>query len=451
MSGARIRSLLVARRSWPRPVVTGCGAVSPFGGGVEAFWRGALDGRSALAPIRGFDTAGLTNTLAGEVPDGAVDAWLSPHERARRARIDQFALAAAREALSDARLDLASCDPTRIAVIVATTLGAMPIGEAYLRGLWSSPPLKKGGRGDFQTDAGDAEEHLANPPSPPLFKGGTLEGGIRLLELPYAATATTLARALDVRGPVLSPSIACASGTQAIGQARELIQLGHADVVIAGGAEALCHFVVAGFNCLRATTATAVRPFDARRDGLALGEGAALVVVESDAHARRRGVAPAIEVAGTGLSSDAVHMTAPARDGAGAARAMRAALADADLAPCDVDAVSAHGTGTVYNDAMEMAALAAVFGAAVGRLPVNGIKGAIGHTLGAAGSFEAILCLRMLRDRLVPPTAGCEQLDPACRLDLVRGAPRPLAARVALSTSSAFAGNNAAIVLRRTD
>jgi 3-oxoacyl-[acyl-carrier-protein] synthase II len=269
--------------------------------------------------------------------------------------------------------------------------------------------------------------------------------------LPYAATATTLARALNVRGPVLSPSIACASGTQAIGQARELIQLGHADVVIAGGAEALCHFVVAGFNCLRATTATAVRPFDARRDGLALGEGAALVVVESAAHAARRGVAAAIEVAGTGLSSDAVHMTAPARDGAGAARAMRAALADAGLAAEQIDAVSAHGTGTVYNDAMEMAALAAVLGERVAAVPVNGIKGAIGHTLGAAGSFEAVLCARMLRDGVVPPTAGCEDVDPDCRLDIVHGAPRPLAARAVLSTSSAFAGNNAAIVLCRRE
>jgi 3-oxoacyl-[acyl-carrier-protein] synthase II len=404
-----------------RAFLTGCGAVSPFGGGVDAFWRGALSGDTALAPIRGFDTSGLANILAGEVPAGAVDAWLSADERARRARVDQFALAAAREALADAGLDVAACDPSRVAVIVATTLGAMPIGEEYLR---SVPPLKKG----------DSRREL-----------------LKLLEWPYAATATTLARALNVRGPVLSPSIACASGTQAIGQARELIQLGHADVVIAGGAEALCHFVVAGFNCLRATTVNAVRPFDARRDGLALGEGAALVVVESEEHARRRGAVPAIEVAGTGLSSDAVHMTAPARDGAGATRAMRAALADAGIATRQVDVVSAHGTGTVYNDAMEMAALAAVFGEGVARVPVNGIKGAIGHTLGAAGSFEAVLCARMLRDRLVPPTAGCEQLDATCPLDVVRVAPRPRAARIALSTSSAFAGNNAAIVLRRAE
>jgi 3-oxoacyl-[acyl-carrier-protein] synthase II len=172
-----------------------------------------------------------------------------------------------------------------------------------------------------------------------------------------------------------------------------------------------------------------------------------VVVVESAAHAQRRGVAAAVEVAGSGLSSDAVHMTAPARDGAGAARAMRAALADAGIAPAAVDLISAHGTGTVYNDAMEMAAIDAVFGAAAP--PVNGIKGAIGHTLGAAGGFEAVLCALALRDGVAPPTAGCEQLDPACRLDVVRDTPRRLPLRVALSTSSAFAGNNAALVLRR--
>lgn len=399
------------------PLLTGAGAVSPFGAGVEAFWQGALSGRSALAAPRAFASGDLAAVLAGEVPADAAESWLTAAERARLARSDRHALAAAREALAAAGLDLAACDPTRVGVVVATTLGAMALGEAYLRARHAGTPF-------------DAR---------------------RLLAWPYAATAATLARALGVRGPVLSPSIACASGTQAIGQARELILLGHADVVLAGGAEALCHFVIAGFSCLRATTATAVRPFDARRDGLALGEGAAMVVVESAAHARRRGAPAGIAVAGTGLSGDAVHMTAPARDGAGALRAMQAALADAELDAAAVDVVSAHGTGTVYNDAMEMAALARLLGPAAGRVPVHGVKGAIGHTLAAAGAFEAILCARMLRDGVVPPTAGCEQLDPACTLDVVRGAPRPHAARVALSTSSAFAGNNAALVLRAVE
>jgi len=399
----------------PRALLTGCGAVSPLGGDVAAFWDGLLAGRCALEPIRGFDTAGLSAALAGAVADFDPVAALGPADARRLDRIGQYALAAAREALRDAGLDLAREDAARVAVVAATTLGGMPIGEAYERA----------------RQHGDA--HTARD----------------LLHMPYAATATRLARTLGARGPVASPSIACASGTQAVGLALELIRLGQADVVVAGGAEVLCHFVVCGFNALRATTASAVRPFDARRDGLALGEGAAMVVVESAAHAAARGVRGAVELAGSGLSSDAVHMTAPARDGAGAARAMRAALADAGLDPSALDFVSAHGTGTVYNDAMEMAALTTVLGAAAARVPVNGIKGAIGHTLGAAGTFEAILCARVLREQVIPPTVGCEELDPACGLDVVRGAARRATVRTALSTSSAFAGNNAAIVLRQ--
>lgn len=390
-----------------RAFVTGCGAVSPLGCGVPAFWQGLLNGRDALLPIRAFDTAGMSNTLACEVPDFAASGDGLD-------RIHDYALTAAREALDEAHLDLERLDRTRIAVIAATTLGGMLLGEAYLR------------RDD--ATAFDAR---------------------RLLHMPYTDTAARLARALGVRGPVISPSIACASGTHAVGLARELIQRGHADACIVGGAETLCHFVVSGFNSLRATTASAVRPFDARRDGLALGEGAAMLVVESAEHAGARGAVAEIEVAGCGLSSDAVHMTAPARDGGGATRAMRAALRDADVAAADIDFVSAHGTGTVYNDAMEMAALRAVFGEARADLPVNSIKGAIGHTLGAAGSFEAIMCARILREGRIPPTAGCEEFDPACGFDIVHGAARRHEVRTALSTSSAFAGNNAAIVLRR--
>lgn len=389
-----------------RAFLTGCGAVSPFGAGVETLWTALRAGRSAVAALRGIVVDGLDGVLAAEVPPAAV-------ADDGRERIDRFAHAAALEALGDAGLRLADCDRTRVAVVVGTTLGAMPIGERYLRARHAGAPF----------------------------------AARRLLGHPYAATATNLARALGTRGPVLSPSIACASGTHALGLARDLILHDHADVVLAGGAEALCEFVLAGFACLRATTATAVRPFDARRDGLALGEGAALLVVESEAHARRRGAPLQAEIAGSGLSSDAVHMTAPARDGAGAARAMRAALAEAGLTADAVDVVSAHGTATVFNDAMEMAALDAVFGTER-RVPVSGIKGAIGHTLAAAGAFEAILCARILRDGVVPPTAGCDEVDPACGLDIVRGTARRVAARVVLSTSSAFAGNNAALVLR---
>jgi 3-oxoacyl-[acyl-carrier-protein] synthase II len=405
----------VSSSSPQRAFVTGCGVVSPLGCGVERFWSALLAGDCAIAPIRSFDVSGLAPTLAAEATGFDAGAWLDPGERARLDRITQFALSAAREALAGAGLATARGREVPLGVIIGTSLGGMAVGEQYVEARHTGRPF-------------DARQ---------------------LLHMPYAALAAHVARALGAGGPVLSPSIACASGTHAVGLARELIRCGRGEVFVAGGAEALCRFVVAGFNSLRATTATAVRPFDARRDGLALGEGAALLVIESEAHARARGAPCEIEVAGSGTSSDAVHMTAPARDGAGAVRAMRAALDAAGLAPEAVDFVNAHGTGTVYNDAMELAAIEALFGAGGAGIPVDGIKGAIGHTLAAAGAFEAIVCARVLRDGRIPPTTGCEEPDPACRLDLVRGAARAHAVRVALSTSSAFAGNNAAVVLRR--
>lgn len=403
-----------ALRTAPRAVISGCGVVSPLGCSVDSYWDGLMAGRSALRPIGGFDTAGLEVSNAAEVADFDPLVWLSRAEVDRLERVDQFALGAARQALHAAGIDTGTIDGSRAGVVVGTTLGAMQVGEEYLRA-----------RGKQRFDL-----H-------------------RLLDHPYYATATNLARRLGWSGPVLSPSIACASGTQAVALALELIRAGQADLFLAGGAEALCHFVVAGFNCLRATTSETVRPFDARRSGLLLGEGAALLVIESMQHAQARGATLQVEVLGSGLSGDATHMTAPARDGAGAARAMRMALADAQLDATAIDFVSAHGTGTVYNDAMEMAAIGSVFGTGERRVPVNSIKGSIGHTLAAAGAFEAVLCVETLRRGWIPPTVNCEQLDPACNLDIVRGAARQLPVRHALSTSSAFAGNNAAIVLGR--
>jgi 3-oxoacyl-[acyl-carrier-protein] synthase II len=399
-----------------RACITGCGAVSPIGNCVAEFWEALLEGRSGFAPIRSFDPAGLTLAQAAEVKDFCPQARLSANEGGRLGRIDQYALVAAREALEDAGLDLVAVDRTRVGVVVGTSLGGMEIGEAY---------QESRARGDGSFNVRE------------------------LLHFPYYATANRLARALGVRGPVVSPSIACASGTHAVGMALELITAGHADLFVVGGAEALCRFVVSGFNCLRATTPDTVRPFDVRRSGLLLGEGSAMLVVEATAHARRRGVRTDVAVLGAGLAGDATHMTAPARDGSGAARAMRAALSDAAVTPEMVDFVSAHGTGTVYNDAMEMAAIRRVFGEAAARIAVNSIKGAIGHTLAAAGAFEAIMCAQILRTGVIPPTLNCEQPDPACGFDLVTGSARRRTVNVALSTSSAFAGNNAAVVLAR--
>src|SRR5262249_22189236 len=214
-----------------------------------------------------------------------------------------------------------------------------------------------------------------------------------LERVPYFAPAARVAAAVRARGPVVTTQLACASGTQAVALATEWVRAGRADVVLAGGSDLLCRFVVAGFNCLRATAEVA-RPFDRDRQGLVLGEGAAIVVVEEAVHAERRGATVRAQVLGTGAAADAVHMTAPDREGGGVVRAVLAALADAGLPPSAVDFVSAHGTGTSFNDAMEARALVRLFGERA--TPVNSIKGAIGHTLGAAGAFEAVLCAEVL-------------------------------------------------------
>ncbi len=382
----------------PRVVLTGAGVQSPVGLGVPAFWDALVAGRSGARPIARFRADDLAPNVAAEVAwdDGDDD------------RAGALALRAASEALVDAGLAPGATAPSRLGVALGTTLGGMTIFESW--------------------DAAAAP----------------VDG---IERVPYYAPAARLARHVGARGPVATPQLACASGTHAVALGAAWIRAGRADVVLAGGTDLLCRFVVAGFNCLRATSDVA-RPFDRRRKGLVLGEGAAIVVLESEAHARARGAGVNACVTGVGAAADATHMTAPDREGGGAARAIRAALDDAGLAPSDVGFVSAHGTGTPYNDAMEAAALTRVFGA--GRVPVHSIKGAIGHTLGAAGAIEAVVCLRVLETGLVPPTTGLEDVDPACAsLDLVHGAPRPVDARAVVSTSSGFAGANAALVLER--
>ncbi len=369
-------------------MITGCGVVSPLGSGVRAFFEGLVAGRSAVGPISGFDAAGLSPSVAAEVREPSIT---DPD------RAGAFVLRAAREALRDAGLEGAL--PPRLGVVLGTTLGGMRLFEVW-----------NGGR------AADVD----------------------LERIPYFAPAVRVARALGCHGPVATTQLACASSTHAIALAADWIRRGRADAVLAGGTDLLCRFVVAGFNCLRATADTA-RPFDRDRRGLVLGEGAAVVVVEDAAHAARRRARLHGRLLGVGSAADAVHMTAPDRDGGGAARAIQAALDDAGLAPEAIDFVSAR-VGNYQRHP--------VFGER--RVPVNSIKGAVGHTLGAAGAFEVVMCLAAMAEGVVPPTAGLVNVDPACAaLDLVFGARRRGELERAVSTSSGFAGTNAALVLGR--
>jgi len=374
-------------------LVTGRGAICALGASTAALWEGLGSGRVAIAPASGFAAGDLKPDRVAEARTPAIG---DPD------RAGAFAVHAAREALEDAGLSVRR--GTRVGVALGTTLGGMKLFEAWT--------------------------------------GGPMAG---LERVPYYAPAVRVARTFGCTGPVATPQLACASSTHALALAAEWVRAGAADVVLAGGADLLCRFVVGGFNCLRATAEEA-RPFDVNRRGLVLGEGAAVLVVEAGEHARRRGARAQARLSGAGAAADATHMTAPDREGRGAARAMHAALADAGLAPASIDFVSAHGTGTVYNDAMEAVAIAGVFGQHA--VPVNSIKGAIGHTLGAAGALEAVMCVDVLRTGVIPPTAGFRELDPACAaLDVVHGAPRTRQVRAVLSTSSGFAGANAALVL----
>ena len=385
----------------PRVVVTGIGAETALGRGVSALWEGALLGISAIRPVTRFDTRRFRAQQAALIdreqgPDGAELETL-------------FARDAAVEALT-------SCPGFgggRAGIAVGTTLAG---NGAFTQWLTS----RTGGAGA-------------------LSRGDP------------GALARDLAERHGARGPVSTVSVACASGAAAVGLAAEWIREGRADRVLAGGVDAISPFVFSGFDALRALSPSVARPFDVARDGLTLGEGAGFLLLEAEDRACRRRAAILARVVGYGSGSDAHHMTRPDPDGRGLRRAVGTALLQAGRAASDVDFVSAHGTGTTFNDAMEEAALAHILGAKARLVPVNGIKGAIGHTLGAAGALEAILSALVLARQRVPPTAGHTRSRPDSPLAIVSGAPlvpeRPIA--VALSTSSAFGGTNAALVLER--
>ncbi len=360
------------------------GAVTALGLGVEALWTGALAGRVALAPT----------ALLPERPELPLGAVALEVEAPRRA------LTLARRAVDEA-IESAGWTPALLraedtALIVSTTKGNIAAGQHHLE--------------------------------------GRLEGGLARFGLPMLASE--LAASLGCRGLVQTLSLACASGTSALGCALHLLRRGRAARVLVVGVEALCEFIVRGFASLRALDAEAARPFDAERGGLSVGEGAAAITLE-----RGEGV----RLVGFGDSNDANHITGPSRDGSGLSLALERALADAGLPVERVGAVSAHGTATRYNDAMEGKAWARLLGAH--RAPVHGVKGAIGHTMGAAGLIEAILAARGLQTGAWPPIAGLRTPDPQIDLALQRAGPVPLLGDCVMSSSSGFAGVNSAVVL----
>jgi 3-oxoacyl-(acyl-carrier-protein) synthase len=399
--------------------VTGWGAVSGFGWGAETLWQGLRRGAVAIRDFDRFDHAAHRTHLAGQAPPAPPGSELgNGHGRPRASLADRFALQATAEALRRAGLD-GDLRSRRAGVFFGSSTGGTFESEEFFAALTRS------------------ERRRA-----PL--------GL-LLSQPTSGPGDAVARAFGVTGPVATLSSACASATLAIGEALQALRAGEVEVALAGGSDALCRLTFAGFNSLRSVDAAPCRPFRPGREGLSIGEGAGILVLEPLAAALARGARPAAILAGAGASCDAYHMTAPDPAGRGVARAIRAALADAGLGPDAVDFVNAHGTGTPLNDTAEWAALEAVFGERAARLPVTSTKGAVGHFLGAAGGIEAVATVLCLVHGEVHPTPGEGPVDAACPVDLVLGAPRPLAARTALSTNFAFGGSNAAIVIQRAE
>ncbi|HSE93522.1 MAG TPA: beta-ketoacyl-[acyl-carrier-protein] synthase family protein [Methylomirabilota bacterium] len=388
-----------------RVVVTGLGALSPFGVGVKAYWDGIRSGSCAIRPVTLIETDGFRCRLAAEVP-GAVPG------SARRSRADRLALAAAREAVEDAGLD--ARDRSETALVVGAVGGGMLEAEAWF---WA-----------FR------RENRARPTA------------VLRSTLPYSHAAVVGSR-LGLGGPRQTVVVACSSGAAALAAGAAMIEDGAATIALAGGADALTRICFMGFNALKLLDPAPCRPFDRDRRGMSVGEGAAFVVLEEADRARARGARVYAELAGAGMTSDAFHVTSPQPAGEGMARAMCAALAAAGVAPAEVGYANAHGTATPQNDRIEARALRDVFGE--GRLLVSSTKSMIGHTMAAAGSLEAIATVLALAHETVPPTANLTTPDPAVAFDCVPGIAREAALDHAISNSFGFGGQNVTLLFRR--
>jgi 3-oxoacyl-[acyl-carrier-protein] synthase II len=400
-----------------RVVVTGMGAVCSLGLTVPTFWERLCAGASGITPITRFDATGLRNTHAGEVKP--LEALLLPPGPAPEDPATRFALAAAREALADAGV-VGHYPPERVGVVFSTNFGSALSWERFATHLLTGE------------EPGDVPAARCSLPS-------------------FADAATLVAERFQLFGPRPMLSLSCSSGAAAIGWGMDAIRLGLADAVLAGGHDALSLSALAGLSVLRTITAEQIRPFDRNRSGTIFGEGAGMLLLEEREHARARGAIIYGEVCGAAVNNNAYHITAPDKRGEGLALVLRAALADARVAPEAVDYVNAHATGTKYHDVIETVAIKEVLGARAYQIPVSSIKAGTAHAMAAAGSLEAIASLLAMRDGRVPPTLNYEEPDPECDLDCVPNVAREATVRCVASLSSGIGGNNAALILRRDE
>ena len=406
-----------------RVVITGIGAVTPIGTGADGLWAGLEARSSAVRTITRFDPTPFRSHIAAEIPDFRPQDHLDAKRARRLDRFSQLAVASAGLALADAELKASEEDGDRVGAMMGSALGGVAFGESQV-----SKYLAEGPRGL------DPSLALA------VFCG---------------AASCNIAIEFGFTGPNATNAMSCASGTIAVGEAFHVVRDGRADLMLAGGAEApLAPLTFAAFSIIRAMStrnddpAHASRPFDAGRDGFVMGEGAAVLVLEERRRALARGAKIYAEVVGHAYTNDAYHMTAPRPDGRQAARAMRLALADGDVAPSEVGYINAHGSSTPLNDTTETIAIKQVFGDHAYRLSVSGTKGYYGHALGASGAIEAAICALALARGWLPPTLNLERPDPGCDLDCIPGAGRTAAPAAVMSNSFGFGGINAALVLR---
>ncbi|WP_034629168.1 beta-ketoacyl-ACP synthase II [Desulfotruncus alcoholivorax] len=407
-----------------RAVVTGIGVVTPLGNSLEVFWNNLIEGKSGVGPITRFDTKGYDSTIAAEVKDFNPKDFIDHKEARRMDRFTHFALAATAMAVENAGLDIDRINRERSAVILGTGVGGLQTLE---------------------------DQHKVM-----LDKG---PGRVSPLFIPMMIAnmgAGQIAIKYGLRGCNVTTTSACASSTNAVGEAFRLIQRGQADVVISGGAEApVTPLAVAGFCSMKALSthnddpAGASRPFDAGRDGFVIGEGSVILVLEEMEHALARGANILAEITGYGTSCDAYHITAPDPEGAGAALAMRMALQDAGIQPAGIDYINAHGTSTPLGDKLETVAIKEVFGRHAYKMAVSSTKSMTGHLLGAAGGLEAAVCVLSINRGIIPPTINLETPDPDCDLDYVPNTARKAEIAVALTNSFGFGGHNATLIFER--
>ena len=406
-----------------RVVVTGLGAVTPIGNSVEEFWEGIREGKTGIGPITRFDAEEYKVRLVAEVKDFDPKKYMEPKMVRRMAPFAQYAVAAAKEAFADAGLDMEKEDPFRAGVIIGSGVGDLHQVELCYDKILTKGP----GR--------------VPPLMVPLMISNMAAGNVSIQ--------------LGLRGKCSDVVTACASGTHSIGDAFRAIQYGDAEIMLAGGAEScICPTGVAGFDALTALTETddparASIPFDRDRDGFVLGEGAGVVVLEELEHALARGAEIYAEVVGYGATADAYHITSPAEDGSGAAKAMTLAMEEAGADPSEVEYINAHGTSTHHNDLFETRAIHMAFGEAAEKVVVNSTKSMIGHLLGAAGAVELIATILQMNHNYIHPTVGLLEPDEELDLDYVQGQGVEMDFDYAMSESLAFGGHNAALVVKK--